>query len=351
VTPPIPLSFLLTLTMVEEGTRKSTRPTTATAKRLAPGELAVISLHCQNDATHRGETEPTADEGGEEQLKKKMKALEDKIEKLAGTNMALTDRVRSLQKEKVHHADSDRGTIDSGDDVDSPMFFSARKVQVRLFIRSGMHLTGSNRLQSLGVPTLMQHDQKKIGHKGRIKVSHAYTLTPNSLISCTTGKGALPPQREGLHQPPIATVSDNVNAPEQVDPPAGAHSPIPSSQARNPPMSSSHTTPLQSTSATLPDRPWLTAPLAPGVDPKAPRTANKVYDPVVAGMLTEAQHRFECLLFVEDAYPAIDRQIRWSISCWETVCLDMGRYFELSKEMMTLVRDRRHTLSTWIRVY
>ena len=54
-------------------------------------------------------------------------------------------------------------------------------------------------------------------------------------------------------------------------------------------------------------------------------------------MLTDAQHRFECLLFVEDAYPAIDTQIRWSIECWESVCVESQRYFDLSKEMMNLV--------------
>ena len=66
---------------------------------------------------------------------------------------------------------------------------------------------------------------------------------------------------------------------------------------------------------------------------------NKVYNSVVAGMLTEAQHGFECLLFVEDAYPGIDTQIRWLIECWETVCMGSQRYFELSREMMSLVCD------------
>jgi hypothetical protein len=102
-------------------------------------------------------------------------------------------------------------------------------------------------------------------------------------------------------------------------------------------------------STTLPDHPWLPAPLAPGMDPKAPRTANKVYDAIVAGMLTEAQHRFECLLFIEDTYPGIDKQVRWSISCWEAVCLDTKHYFELSKEMMNLVCV--HALSTQAPAY
>ena len=97
----------------------------------------------------------------------------------------------------------------------------------------------------------------------------------------------------------------------------------------------SRVAPLQSKT---PPHPWPLAPLAPGVDPKAPRTANKVYDTVVARMLTEAQHKFECLLFIEDAYPSIDTQIRWSIECWEMICVGTGCYFELSKEMISLVR-------------
>jgi hypothetical protein len=68
-----------------------------------------------------------------------MKALEDKIEKLAGTNAALTDTVRALQKENIHHNDSDRGASDGSDENDSPMFFSARKVLVGLCIGSGAH--------------------------------------------------------------------------------------------------------------------------------------------------------------------------------------------------------------------
>lgn len=95
----------------------------------------------------------------------------------------------------------------------------------------------------------------------------------------------------------------------------------------------------------LPAHPWQPAPLAPGADPKAPRTANKAYNNVVAGMLTDAQHRFESLLFVEDAYPGIDKQIRWSIECWDAVCSESQNYFELSKEMMSLVRDAFDSVS------
>ena len=120
------------------------------------------------------------------------------------------------------------------------------------------------------------------------------------------------------------------------------HSPaVPPSQMGIPPPSSSGNTALQPKQA--PPHPWPPAPLAPGVDPKSPRTANKAYDTVVAVMLTEAQHKFECLLFVEDAYPGIDTQIRWSFTCWEAICVDTKRYYELSKEMMNLVRD--HTMA------
>jgi hypothetical protein len=78
------------------------------------------------------------------------------------------------------------------------------------------------------------------------------------------------------------------------------------------------------------------------VDPKTSRTANKVYDNVVANMLNEAQHKFERLLFVENAYPNLDTQIRWSIQCWEEVCVASQRYFELTKEMRSLVRHANH---------
>jgi hypothetical protein len=75
-----------------------------------------------------------------------------------------------------------------------------------------------------------------------------------------------------------------------------------------------------------------------GVDPKAPRTANKVYSSLVAGMLTEAQHKFEYLILTENAYPNVNTQVRWSIECWEQVCKNSGNYFNLGKDMMNLVR-------------
>ena len=104
-----------------------------------------------------------------------------------------------------------------------------------------------------------------------------------------------------------------------------------------PPITSCNTTfPL---SARLPAHPWPPAPLAPGVDAKTPKTANKVFDNVVANMLNEAQHKFECLLFVNNAYPGLDKQIKWSIECWEAICAESQNYFELSKEMRNLVSD------------
>ena len=92
----------------------------------------------------------------------------------------------------------------------------------------------------------------------------------------------------------------------------------------------------------LPTCPWPHAPLAPGMDPKAPRTANKVYNSAVVGMLTEAQHKFECLLFIKDAYPSIDTQVRWLSECWEMVCVESKHYFKLSKEMRNLVCNTLH---------
>ena len=70
-----------------------------------------------------------------------MKALEDKIKKLAGTNTALADTVRALQKEKTNinrdtaegrglsdKDGSDHSSSDSDSNKESPMFFKAREV-------------------------------------------------------------------------------------------------------------------------------------------------------------------------------------------------------------------------------
>ena len=115
------------------GARKSSRTSTATEKRKAAGELMFSA--CHHNGTDIGYT---TDEGSEEQLKKKLKNLEDRIEKLAGTNVALTDSLRAMQKEKTHAArhrtdDDDGGEGDSSDDDsnedDSPMLFTSRKAR------------------------------------------------------------------------------------------------------------------------------------------------------------------------------------------------------------------------------
>jgi len=90
-----------------------------------PGALApsVINLNI-----HR-----TIDKGSDEQLKKKLKSLEDQIKKLSGTNTALTDTVRVLRKENAdtrRHADGggdDTADSDSNEE-ESLALFAARKV-------------------------------------------------------------------------------------------------------------------------------------------------------------------------------------------------------------------------------
>ena len=85
-------------------------------------------------------------------MKKKMKVLEDKIEKLAGTNAALTDTVRVLQKDKACRTNDDRGNSNgtgddssdggkddghnNGDSDDSPVLFSSRKACVCFLLGS-----------------------------------------------------------------------------------------------------------------------------------------------------------------------------------------------------------------------
>jgi len=288
-------------------------------------------------------------------MKKKLKGLEDQIKKLVGTNTALTDTVKALQKEKTstrHHTDNNGGSSeDDSDEDNSPMLFAARKVYA---LSPLLHrLTIANRSQLPADQTQMQHGNRNADRRA-IKVSQAYMSASDSPSSHVANEGDPqpqhrdpPPQRQDAlpqHQDPDplpSPIPSDTDAPECDNSPVGVHSPAPPSQLSNPPLSSSRGAPLSesSKSTVLPAHPWPPAPLAPGVDPKAPRTANKVYDSVVAGMLTEAQHRFECLLFVEDAYPSIDMQIRWSIECWEMVCSESRRYFELSKEMMNLVCD------------
>jgi len=67
--------------------------------------------------------------------------------------------------------------------------------------------------------------------------------------------------------------------------------------------------------------------------------ANKDFEGVVAAMLGEAGQRFECLLFIDNTYPTLETQMKWSMECWEAVCLESQNYFDLSKTMMRLVSD------------
>jgi len=229
-------------------------------------------------------------------------------------------------------------------------------------------LTVTSRSKLLVDQTQMQHDSKSTVQRV-IKVSRAHASPPGSPNSNAVNEGDLPSQRQNpspqcqdpspqcqdisppqqdplpQHQDPspqrqllpaAPVPPDYLGTPEHVSLSTGTCSPVPPSRSNDTP-SSSRGAPPPPKPMVLPPHPWQPAPLAPGVDPKAPRTANKVFDSVVAGMLTKAQHRFECLLFVEDAYPTIDVQIQWSIKCWETVCSGSQRYFELSKEMMSLV--------------
>ena len=131
--PPLsPSSSLLTLTMDKDSNHKSNHTSAPTEKQKAAGELRFLPIsssewHC----TPGLDIDYTTDEGSKEQLKKKMKALKDKIEKLSGTNMALTDSLRAMQKESAHACDN-RGEKDSSegdsDKDDPPMLFTAWNV-------------------------------------------------------------------------------------------------------------------------------------------------------------------------------------------------------------------------------
>jgi len=269
------------------------------------------------------DSDRVTDEGSEEQMKKKLKALEDKVEKLTGTNTALTDTVKAFQKEKacrVEKSGSDHDSSDNDNSEDSPLFFSARKVCVRLPLGSDTLSWLFQRVVVTGRSNPDAVRQKKLQPQGN------------------NGQRHEPAQRQDTPLLPIP--SGHVNTPECIDSPVSVHSPSPPSQPGNPPPSPrARAISLRTTPATVPARPWPPAPFAPGVDSKAPKTANKVFSSIVARMLTEAQHKFECLLFVEDAYPGIDTQVKWSIQCWETICLSTECYYSLSKEMMNLVRD------------
>jgi|SRR5882757_5067045 len=196
----------------------------------------------------------------------------------------------------------------------------------------------------------------RTGSRRGKKVSQVSFSTHSSLGSytVTTVRGVLPAQHQDPPPTHSARPTQDRGSPSPPAPPEETGAPSPPPTHPNSLTSTHSPTPAPSQSSTTaptpavprptelapqaPPRPWPPAPLAPGVDPKTPRTANKVYDAVVAGMLSQAQHKFECLLFTEDAYPNIDVQIRWSLECWEAVCSGTRTYFELSKEMLSLVR-------------
>ena len=149
-----------------------------------------------------------------------------------------------------------------------------------------------------------------------------------------------PPVGDQHQPPPRPSPSPAHDEPdlEHVNTPAGSSAPGPSRNEGGvlPPASNDSDVPP---SPAMPAHPWDPAPFAPGVDSKTPKNANKVYDTAVASMLNEAEHQFECLLFVENAYPNLDTQIMWSSKCWENTCIDSRKFFELSKEMRNLVCD------------
>jgi hypothetical protein len=182
----------------------------------------------------------------------------------------------------------------------------------------------------------MQYDKRNmLGKVTTVSCVHPTTFSSPSCLAAS--KGVQPPQYHDQDPPPQNRAASRPSiSPEHVTTLENIESSI-----QSPPLpldGSSGIVPLSSRSVELPAHPWKPAPLAPGVDPKVPKTANRVYDSVVAGMLTDAQHRFECLLFVENAYPDISIQIRWSFESWEEVCSKYKNFFELSKEMMNLVR-------------
>ena len=169
----------------------------------------------------------------------------------------------------------------------------------------------------------------------------------NNVVSHSQRQDPLPQHQDPPqhHNPSLALdLPEHIDTPEWVNPPVRTHSPASSQSGNLPPSSSKHAPPPPEL-PTLLAHPWPHAPLAPGTDPKAPRTANKVYDSVVVGMLTEAQHKFECLLFINNAYPNIDTQFRWSTKCWEMACVESERYFKLSKEMRNLVCNMLHSVN------
>ena len=265
-----------------------------------------------------------ADEGSSEQMKKKMKALEDKIASLVSTNDALTDTVRSMHKRVDGPRDeaaadgrganddpSDGSTDDDSDDSDSPMFFRAPKVCTRF-------LPDNVDVSYIDLPFFLKQ----------------ITVTKTSNPDAARQKRRQPVQDSPLHhrdgspspsQSPERVASDPIATPRNTS--SGAHA-----DANHPPSPEGSSS--DASVDPTPPHPW---PPAPIVDPNATPTTNRAYDKVVVGLLTDAQHRFECLVFVRDAYPDINKQVRWAYQCWEDVCVKHKSYYELSKDMLTSV--------------
>lgn len=168
-----------------------------------------------------------------------------------------------------------------------------------------------------------------------ITAQHDAVSTQRNAVSSSRLDNMYQHHDEDAGSPPPTSSGHATSTPasERATSPPVASLPSPPSRRGNEP------TPSSSRDDSLPPRPWPPAPLAPGTDPKTPKTANKFYDKTVAGMLTDAQHAFECLLFTKDAYPDLSIQVRWSLGCWEAVCKSTKTFYELSKDMLNLVRN------------
>ena len=168
----------------------------------------------------------------------------------------------------------------------------------------------------------MQHGKRSNGSMIRVCWTHPFVYVAHPLA---VADSALPSQRQApapeqdtsLPSPipsERATTTEHGNSPSLTQ----AHSP---SQSSNSELVSPRVAASSSAdNMGLPPHPWPPAPLAPGVDARSPKLANRAYDSVVSGMLVEAQHKYECLVFTEGAYPDLHTQIRWSFECWEAIC-------------------------------
>ena len=132
------------------------------------------------------------DGGAEEQMKKKIKALEDKVAELKDTNGALSGVVRTMRREKAatrRDTNSDQGSDDNdgedgGVNNDSPMLFRSRNVCILhiLILPCCLHLAerstfvnASPRSRSLPGQIRTPHGLAKIS--ARTKVSEQYPST------------------------------------------------------------------------------------------------------------------------------------------------------------------------------